>query len=112
MARDAAGGVGRVETRGLASAPLPHLGPESVLRQEAGDYFAGSEITPEPIALTFTCTLELVVCNLSNQPLRVPLARAAPTDVRLASAPGVAHVGDAVDLPGESVAILQAVEHS
>jgi maltooligosyltrehalose trehalohydrolase len=53
-----------------------------------------------------------VVCNLSNQPQRVPLARSAPTRVRLASAPGVAHVGDAVDLPGESVAILQAVEHS
>jgi maltooligosyltrehalose trehalohydrolase len=53
-----------------------------------------------------------VVCNLSNQPQRVPLARAAPTRVRLASVPGVAHVEDAVDLPGESVAILQAVEHS
>lgn len=26
---------------------------------EAGDYFAGSEITPEPIAVTVTCTLEL-----------------------------------------------------
>jgi maltooligosyltrehalose trehalohydrolase len=53
-----------------------------------------------------------VVCNFSNQPQRVPLARAAPTGVRLASASGVARVGDAVELPGESVAILQAVEHS
>ena len=26
---------------------------------DAGDYFAGSEITPEPIAVTFTCSLEL-----------------------------------------------------
>ena len=26
---------------------------------DAGDYFAWSEITPEPIAVTFTCTLEL-----------------------------------------------------
>ena len=26
---------------------------------ETGDYFAGGEITPEPIAVTFTCTLEL-----------------------------------------------------
>ena len=26
---------------------------------EAGDYFAGSEITPEPIAVTFACTMEL-----------------------------------------------------
>jgi len=34
---------------------------ESVARAalEAGDYFAGSEITPEPIAVTFTCSLEL-----------------------------------------------------
>ena len=34
---------------------------ESVARAalEAGDYFAGSEITPEPIAVTFTCTMEL-----------------------------------------------------
>jgi hypothetical protein len=34
---------------------------ESVARAalEAGDYFAGSEITPELIAVTFTCTLEL-----------------------------------------------------
>jgi hypothetical protein len=26
---------------------------------EAGDYFAGSEITPEPVAVTFSCTPEL-----------------------------------------------------
>jgi len=25
----------------------------------AGDYFAGSEITPEPIAVTFSCPMEL-----------------------------------------------------
>jgi hypothetical protein len=26
---------------------------------DAGDYFAGSEITPEPIAVTLTCTMEV-----------------------------------------------------
>ena len=26
---------------------------------ESGNYFAGSEITPEPIAVTFTCTVEI-----------------------------------------------------
>lgn len=26
---------------------------------EAGDYFAGDEIAPEPVAVTFTCSLEL-----------------------------------------------------
>ena len=26
---------------------------------EAGDYFAGDEIAPEPVAVTFSCSLEL-----------------------------------------------------
>jgi len=26
---------------------------------EAGDYFAGDEIAPEPVAVTFTCSLEV-----------------------------------------------------
>ena len=34
LARDAEGSVGRAEMRGLALGPLPHLGPESVLRLE------------------------------------------------------------------------------
>jgi hypothetical protein len=34
VARDATDGVGCAETRGVALGPLPHLGPESVLRLE------------------------------------------------------------------------------
>jgi len=41
---------------------------------EAGDYFAGSEITPEPVAVTFTCSLPLAQQLLA-------IARASCPDV-------------------------------
>jgi hypothetical protein len=42
--------------------------------REAGDYFAGDEITPEPIVVTFTCSLELAQQLLA-------IARASCPDV-------------------------------
>jgi hypothetical protein len=39
-----------------------------------GDYFAGDEITPEPIVVTFTCSLELAQQLLA-------IARASCPDV-------------------------------
>jgi hypothetical protein len=41
---------------------------------EAGDYFAGDEIAPEPIVVTFTCSLELAQQLLA-------IARASCPDV-------------------------------
>jgi hypothetical protein len=44
------------------SACLKAAGPKGSIERaalDAGDYFAGSEITSEPVAVTFSCTPEL-----------------------------------------------------
>jgi len=41
---------------------------------EAGDYFAGDEIAPEPVAVTFTCSLQLAQQQLA-------IARTACPDI-------------------------------